>query len=309
MKNTLSAIIIILSGMGIAINTHAANRLYIVPADADGIIEKDSTGYKGQMEMVQDSIDGNKFTVSNVNLDNGSFAIYAINEDNGLSTFYGPLSWAVTPLPVNYPSPLSITRNGETVKLPATGTYDFEFYDRDIEGITYHMLIPKPISVEADVKYPAKLFLVTSDDRFVELDGDPATGIYQGTMIVPEDFKISYEPKFGSDAFIFGPTSATSDKVIWHDNEKIPIEYIKGTNAVFEAEDQVRASEYSNVLVNLAEGYLMINKEVVVGIEELGINSEPVKYYSLSGTRLMNKPESGLYIRVEGGHAIKQLAR
>lgn len=307
MKNTFVIITLLIAGMGITANANDAHKLYIIPANAEGKVEKEDTGYKGQIQMVQDPADENRYTVSNVAVGNGSFAIYGINEDSGHATFYGPLGWAVTPLPANYPSPLSIAPDGLTIKLPATGTYDFEFYDRDISGITYHMLVPRPVNVEPDVKYPGKLYLVTSDDKYVELDGDPLTGIYEGKVEVPEDFRISYEPKFSIGAFIFGPTTA-ADKVVWHDNEKISIAYTKGTDAVFESDSQTRESG-SNVAVNLPEGFILINGDVVLGLDEVMRESESVEYYNLSGMRLTTPPENGIYIRIADGRATKQLAR
>lgn len=307
MKNTFVIITLLIAGMGITTNANDAHKLYIIPANAEGKVEKEDTGYKGQIQMVQDPADENRYTVSGVAVGNGSFAIYGINEDSGYATFYGPLGWAVTPLPANYPSPLSIAPDGLTIKLPATGTYDFEFYDRDISGITYHMLVPRPMNVEPDVKYPGKLYLVTSDDKYVELDGDPLTGIYQGKVEVPEDFRISYEPKFSIGAFIFGPTTA-ADKVVWHDNEKISIAYTKGTDAVFESDSQAREGS-SNVAVNLPEGFILINGDVVLGLDEVMRESESVEYYNLSGMRLTTPPENGIYIRIADGRATKQLAR
>lgn len=307
MKNTFVIITLLIAGMGITANANDAHKLYIIPTNAEGKVEKEDTGYKGQIQMVQDPADENRYTVSGVAVGNGSFAIYGINEDSGHATFYGPLGWAVTPLPANYPSPLSIAPDGLTIKLPATGTYDFEFYDRDISGITYHMLVPRPVNVEPDVKYPGKLYLVTSDDKYVELDGDPLTGIYQGKVEVPEDFRISYEPKFSIGAFIFGPTTA-ADKVVWHDNEKISIAYTKGTDAVFESDSQAREGS-SNVAVNLPEGYILINGDVVLGLDEVIRESESVEYYNLSGMRLTTPPENGIYIRIADGRATKQLAR
>lgn len=307
MKNTFVIITLLIAGMGITANANDAHKLYIIPANAEGKVEKEDTGYKGQIQMVQDPADENRYTVSGVAVGNGSFAIYGINEDNGSATFYGPLGWAVTPLPVNYPSPLSIAPDGQTIQLPASGTYDFEFYDRDISGIPYHMLVPRPVNVDPDVKYPQKLYLVTSDDKYVELDGDPLTGIYQGKVEVPEDFRISYEPKFSIGAFIFGPTTA-ADKVVWHDNEKISIAYIKGTDAVFESDSQAREGS-SNVAVNLPEGYILINGDVVLGLDEVIRESESVEYYNLSGMRLTTPPENGIYIRIADGRATKQLAR
>lgn len=307
MKNTFVIITLLIAGMGITANANDAHKLYIIPANAEGKVEKEGAGYKGQIQMVQDPADENRYTVSGVAVGNGSFAIYGINEDSGHATFYGPLGWAVTPLPANYPSPLSIAPDGLTIKLPATGTYDFEFYDRDISGITYHMLVPRPMNVEPDVKYPGKLYLVTSDDKYVELDGDPLTGIYQGKVEVPEDFRISYEPKFSIGAFIFGPTTA-ADKVVWHDNEKISIAYTKGTDAVFESDSQAREGS-SNVAVNLPEGFILINGDVVLGLDEVMRESESVEYYNLSGMRLTTPPENGIYIRIADGRATKQLAR
>lgn len=307
MKNTFVIITLLIAGMGITANANDAHKLYIIPANAEGKVEKEDTGYKGQIQMVQDPADENRYTASGVAVGNGSFAIYGINEDSGHATFYGPLGWAVTPLPANYPSPLSIAPDGLTIKLPATGTYDFEFYDRDISGITYHMLVPRPMNVEPDVKYPGKLYLVTSDDKYVELDGDPLTGIYQGKVEVPEDFRISYEPKFSIGAFIFGPTTA-ADKVVWHDNEKISIAYTKGTDAVFESDSQAREGS-SNVAVNLPEGFILINGDVVLGLDEVMRESESVEYYNLSGMRLTTPPENGIYIRIADGRATKQLAR
>lgn len=307
MKNTFAIITLLIAGTGITANANDAHKLYIIPANAEGKVEKEGDGYKGQIQMVQDAADENRYTVSNVAVGNGSFAIYGINEDNGSATFYGPLSWAVTPLPVNYPSPQSIAPDGQTIQLPASGTYDFEFYDRDISGISYHMLVPRPVNVDPDVKYPQKLYLVTSGDKYVELNGDPLTGIYQGKVDVPEDFRISYEPKFSIDAFIFGPTTA-ADKVVWHDNEKINIAYTKGTDAVFESDSQAREGS-SNVAVNLPEGFILINGDVVLGLEEVLRENEAVEYYNLSGMRLATPPENGIYIRLEDGRATKQLAR
>lgn len=307
MKNTFVIITLLIAGMGITTNANDAHKLYIIPANAEGKVEKEDTGYKGQIQMVQDPADENRYTVSGVAVGNGSFAIYGINEDSGHATFYGPLSWAVTPLPVNYPSPQSIAPDGQTIQLPASGTYDFEFYDRDISGIPYHMLVPRPMNVEPDVKYPGKLYLVTSGDKYVELNGDPLTGIYQGKVEVPEDFRISYEPKFSIGAFIFGPTTA-ADKVVWHDNEKISIAYTKGTDAVFESDSQAREGS-SNVAVNLPEGFILINGDVVLGLDEVMRESESVEYYNLSGMRLTTPPENGIYIRIADGRATKQLAR
>lgn len=307
MKNTFVIITLLIAGMGITANANDAHKLYIIPANAEGKVEKEDTGYKGQVQMVQDPADENRYTVSGVAVGNGSFAIYGINEDNGSATFYGPLSWAVTPLPVNYPSPQSIAPDGQTIQLPASGTYDFEFYDRDISGISYHMLVPRPVNVDPDVKYPQKLYLVTSGDKYVELNGDPLTGIYQGKVEVPEDFRISYEPKFSIDAFIFGPTTA-ADKVVWHDNEKISIAYTKGTDAVFGSDSQAREGS-SNVAVNLPEGFILINGDVVLGLDEVMRESESVEYYNLSGMRLTTPPENGIYIRIADGRATKQLAR
>lgn len=307
MKNTFVIITLLIAGTGITANANDAHKLYIIPANAEGKVEKEDVGYKGQIQMVQDPTDENRYTVSNVAVGNGSFAIYGINEDNGSATFYGPLSWAVTPLPVNYPSPLSIAPDGQTIQLPASGTYDFEFYDRDISGIPYHMLVPTPVNVDPDVKYPQKLYLVTSGDKYVELNGDTLTGIYQGKVDVPEDFRISYEPKFSIGAFIFGPTAA-ADKVVWHDNEKINIAYTKGTDAVFESDSQTRESG-SNVAVNLPEGFILINGDVVLGLDEVMRESESVEYYNLSGMRLTTPPENGIYIRIADGRATKQLAR
>lgn len=307
MKNTFVIITLLIAGMGITANANDAHKLYIIPANAEGKVEKEDTGYKGQIQMVQDPADENRYTVSGVAVGNGSFAIYGINEDSGHATFYGPLGWAVTPLPANYPSPLSIAPDGLTIKLPATGTYDFEFYDRDISGISYHMLVPRPVNVDPDVKYPQKLYLVTSGDKYVELNGDPLTGIYQGKVEVPEGFRISYEPKFSIDAFIFGPTTA-ADKVVWHDNEKISIAYTKGTDAVFGSDSQAREGS-SNVAVNLPEGFILINGDVVLGLDEVMRESESVEYYNLSGMRLTTPPENGIYIRIADGRATKQLAR
>lgn len=307
MKNTFVIITLLITGMGLTANANDAHKLYIIPANAEGKVEKEGAGYKGQIQMVQDAADENRYTVSSVAVGNGSFAIYGINEDNGSATFYGPLSWAVTPLPVNYPSPQSIAPDGQTIQLPASGTYDFEFYDRDISGIPYHMLVPRPVNVDPDVKYPQKLYLVTSGDKYVELNGDPLTGIYQGKVDVPEDFRISYEPKFSIGAFIFGPTTA-ADKVVWHDNEKINIAYTKGTDAVFESDSQAREGS-SNVAVNLPEGFILINGDVVLGLDEVMRESESVEYYNLSGMRLTTPPENGIYIRIADGRATKQLAR
>lgn len=307
MKNTFVIITLLIAGMGLTANANDAHKLYIIPANAEGKVEKEGAGYKGQIQMVQDAADENRYTVSNVAVGNGSFAIYGINEDNGSATFYGPLSWAVAPLPVNYPSPQSIAPDGQTIQLPASGTYDFEFYDRDISGISYHMLVPRPVNVDPDVKYPQKLYLVTSGDKYVELNGDPLTGIYQGKVEVPEDFRISYEPKFSIGAFIFGPTTA-ADKVVWHDNEKINIAYTKGTDAVFGSDSQARESG-SNVAVNLPEGFILINGDVVLGLDEVKRESESVEYYNLSGMRLTTPPENGIYIRIEDGRATKQFAR
>lgn len=131
---------------------------------------------------------------------------------------------------------------------------------------------------------------------------------YQGNVNVPEDFRISYEPKFDIDAFIFGPTTA-ADKVVWHDNEKINIAYTKGTDAVFESDSQERESGDSNVAVNLPEGYILINGDAVLGLGDVQAKNSTVKYYNLSGLRLTTPPENGIYIRIEDGRATKQLAR
>lgn len=66
MKNTFVIITLLTAGMGITANASDAHKLYIIPANAEGKVEKEGAGYKGQIQMVQDPTDENRYTVSNV---------------------------------------------------------------------------------------------------------------------------------------------------------------------------------------------------------------------------------------------------
>ena len=54
MKNTFVIITLLTAGMGITANASDAHKLYIIPANAEGKVEKEGAGYKSQIRMVQD---------------------------------------------------------------------------------------------------------------------------------------------------------------------------------------------------------------------------------------------------------------
>lgn len=302
MRNFLLAFGLILSALACSVNAQDVNKLFIVPADENGSVVSDGAGgYVGQVEMIADAADDNIYSASGVDVKNGKFAVYGISGTTGLYSFYGPNSWAVKPLPVNYSTPLSIAVDGTMLELPVAGRYDFMFYDRDVEGISYHMLKPVPADASIDAKYPAKLFLVDRSNRYVELDGDMATGVYDGEVTLPAEFRISYEPRFATAAFIFGPADNQSSTVNLEDGVQQPIEYATGTSAVFSPDAAVRDRGVNHVEVNLAEGYIALNPPVITGIDDISADDVPGVYYTVSGVRVNGTPDSpGIYIVKKG---------
>ena len=301
MRNTLLCIAAFLSFY--AGDVSSANKLYIVPADESGnIVEDPEGGYKGQLEMVQSSEDENAYSLANVSLPDAKFAVYGINEDNGMLTFYGTVGWAVSPVPVNYPSPLSIAPKGTLISLPETGTYDFEFFDRDVDGIAYHMLLPRPSEASSMIEYPSSLFLVDQSNNYTEIQGDMTTGLYAGDVEVPQDFRISYEPRYDMPPFIFGPSSDESGVIELFDQERVSISYAKGTSAVFNVSATARSSEENHIEINLREGYVVINDLIGTSVKAIEDSDANVRYLTLSGSILPGRPASpGLYIVLRNG--------
>lgn len=317
MKNILFTALMAMAVFAGKAEAQSADQLYIVPASESGSIEADGNGgYKGQMAMEKDDSDENRFYLNGVNLPSGNFAIYAVSGSTGLSTFYGLVSRAVTPLPVNYPSPLSIARAGRTMSLPAEGIYDFEFFDRDVEGITHHMLVPHPVEVAGDVKYPAQLYLITSSNQYVVLHGDMSTGRYIETVEMPYDFKVSYEPKFDVDAFIFGPSDSGVSTVNLVEGNSVPISYASGTGSVFASADSPKAVSEHTVEVDLNQGFIVIGRPGLTGVDEVAEDISDVddttepQYITLSGIVLSGRPEAaGIYLMRRGNQVTKVAVR
>lgn len=311
MRRLLLTLGVFLAGFAGLTSSAESNKLFIVPADESGKIVKNADGtYAGQVEMIQDASNENEYSVKDVELPYPAFAIYGINEQTGLYSFYGTTGWAVTPLPANYPSPLIIAGEGMVLQLPADGRFDFELFDRDVEGIQYHMLLPIPSDGNNTVRFPSHLYLIDSSNKSVILQGDMSTGIYQGDVALAGQFRISYEPRYNQDAFIFGPTSAGATSVELHDGVKEPIAYAQGTTANFYADPAVGQKGATHVEVNLDQGYIVIGDSTPSALEEIGQDDAPKQYYTITGLSLSGEPEqSGMYIVKQGERYSKVVVR
>ena len=311
MRRLLLTFCVALTGIAGLTASADSNKLFIVPADESGNITRNTDGtYSGQVEMVQDASNENAYSVKDIELPYPAFAIYGINEQTGLYTFYGTTGWAVTPLPVNYPSPLIIAAEGVVMELPTAGKFDFELYDRDIEGIKYHMLIPKSADGNNAVRFPSHLYLIDSSNNSATVQGDMSTGIYQGDVALTGRFRISYEPRYNQDAFIFGPTSAGAKSVGLRDGVRVAIGYAQGTTADFYADPSVGQKGTTHVEVNLDQGYIVIGDSTPSAVEEIGVEDAPKQYYTITGLPLPGEPEqSGMYIVKQGERYSKVVVR
>lgn len=308
MKKLLLSLLLAMSCSTASLFGAVDNKLFVIPVDESGKVVSDGAGgYVGQIEMLPADDTGDVYSLEGVSVPNAAVALYGINSATGMYTFYGLISWAVTPAPANYPSPLVITTEGRTIALPATGTYDFEFYSRDIEGISHHMLVPKPVGEDNSIRYPSQLYLVDSSGNFEVLQGDPETGVYSGRVQVPSSFRISYEPRYNVDAFIFGPVGTSSPVVQLNDSQRQEISYAKGTGAVFDVSPVAKARTGSNIEVSLPEGYIVVSDPLITGVED--ITAEPateLQYYTVGGCPVAGTPDSsGIYIVRNGDRVCK----
>lgn len=283
--------------------------LYVIPADASGNIVKTSDGdYPGKLIFTEgpDEV----FTINSVELPSGKFAIYAYADDTGYDTFYSIPPWAVSPVPPSYPNPLMIATSGTLMSVTEPGIYDLEFYSRNIEGITTHMLILTPQS-EGTAKYPSQLYLVgTSSGTSVSISGNPHEGIYYGFVTPPDEFKISYEPRISEDAFIFGAADGSTGNIVLEADRQTPIKYATGTDAVFSVSPSALKAQGAHIVVNLPAGYIKVHSEIPTGVSVPEVEGITSAYYTLAGTRLLSNPTTpGIYIQVRGGKTMKVMVR
>lgn len=311
MKNHIFTFGLLLSAAVCSVYADDSNKLFIVPADETGKIVSDGNGgYVGQVEMTVDASNENIYMAKGVNVGYGKFAVYGVSGKTGQYSFYGTNSWAVKPLPVNYSSPMSIAPEGTVLDLPEEGAYDFEFYDRDVDGIPYHMLIPVPADDSIGAKYPQKLFLVDSSNKYVELNGDMNTGVYSGSVTLPTAFRIAYEPRYAIAAFIFGPTDARTSTVSLDDDVQQQIEYGVGTSAVFAPGAPDPQRTYRHIEINLADGYVILNNDIPTSVDGVRAAETEGVYYTISGHRIYGVPDaSGIYIVKQGNSCSKVLLR
>lgn len=282
------------------------NTLYVIPADASGKLVVDADGdYPDKVALAESEAE--VYTVDGVELPSGKFAIYAYADDTQESTFYAPPYWAVSPIPPSYPSPLILATTGSLISLAESGTYDLEFYSRNIEGISSHMLIARPTASDM-AHYPAQIYLVGSGSDVVTITGNPHEGIYYALVTPPASFKISYEPRVSEDAFIFGPSGGASGNVTLKADEAVAIAYATGTDANFTVEPSAIKAQTTHLVVNLASGYIEAFSETPTGIETLKVSMPHSEYYTLTGIPLHSEPRtSGVYLRLQNGSVSKIL--
>lgn len=293
--------------------------LFIIPTDADGNIGSPDSdnNYEGMRVMTDNG--NNHLTISGVTLPHASFAIYAKSSTTNYSTFYSPAAIYVQPIPLNVPSPLTICPK-QTIALMEPGTYDFDFYSRDIDGIATHMIIVTSAEGTDVPQYPASLFMVsgTSSSDVVEIPGSATTGYYHAEVPVVDNFRLSYEKTYNIDAFIYGPTEG-SGVVTLNSNEREPISYATNTSATFVIDQAARNlttnSVYMYVRLNSpgksTQGYIRVSPEALSGVEDIAADDNaPAVYYTISGTPLPGTPDrAGLYIMRKGGVSQKVILR
>ncbi len=305
MKHTFTILTFVCALLCIPSIAHA-NKLYIIPADASGNIVRNADGDYPDKQALTESAD-EVYTINAVDLPSGKFAIYAYADDTQESTFYATASWAVSPIPPSYPSPLILAVTGSLITLAESGTYDIEFYSRNMEGISSHMLIATPTTPDM-AHYPSQIYLVGENNDVVTLTGNPHEGIYYALVTPPATFKISYEPRVSEDAFIFGPAGGGNGNVPLNANESVAIAYATGTNATFTVQPSAIKAHTSHIVVNLAAGYILATTEIPTGIDKVITDGDKSMYYTLAGVPLRGEPDSsGVYLRVQGGSISKIL--
>lgn len=282
-------------------------KVYIIAADADGKLVFTGDTYRGMTELTAESIDNeHHYRASGVTLDYPYFAIYTYNPSSGQDdggTFMQLYSYAVRPIPLNYPSPLMIGMESTAViSLHSPGTYDFDFYGRDIDGINTNM-IKVSSADESAPQYPDQVYIVDSANKTTAIPGDPATGYYEGDVAVPSAFRLSYEPRYSIDAFIFGPVgtdgTALTGAVTLQQGIRQPVAYGLGTRATFNVAPEAKStSGTSHIYVNLAKGYVLASYHKLSGVEDISADIPPTPaYFTIAGTPLAGKPTApGLYI-------------
>ena len=299
MKHTFTILTLVCALCCIPSIAHG-NTLYLIPADASGNLVRNADGDYPDKLVLTESAD-EVYTINAVDLPSGKFAIYAYADDTQESTFYAPASWAVSPIPPSYPSPLILAATGSLITLAESGTYDIEFYSRNVEGISSHMLIATPTTTDM-AHYPSQIYLVGEDNDVVTLTGNPHEGIYYALVTPPAAFKISYEPRVSEDAFIFGPAEGASGNIPLNANEPVAIAYATGTNATFTVQPSAIKAQTSHIVVNLAAGYIVASTETPTGIDDVSMAGDESMYYTLAGVPLRGEPHaSGVYLQVHGG--------
>ncbi len=281
--------------------------VYIIPASADGTVTPDASGNYSDMVQLSTS-DGDTYTASDVAVTSGKFAVYVEKRSTQEFTFNGLPPYAVTPIPANYPSPLTIASTGTVITLPGAGVYDFEYYTRSIDGISTNMIVAKPTATSGVPEYPQKLYLMNASGASVEVQGDATTGEYAADVIVPADFKISYEPQYNVDAFIFGPTDASESAITLEDDTPVAIAYATNTSATFNVSQSVKQYYgYSHIEINLKDGYIEVNNDIQTGVSAIPSQvSREAMYYTIDGRMVQGRPtSSGIYIENLGGTSRK----
>lgn len=293
---------------------------YILPLNDDGSLSKDTDGnYSGTVAMTADS-DGN-YSASNVDLTTNGFVFYAVEEntDNPDNTLYGLPSWAVNP-PVKgtLPNPLFITTESvlstSAIKIEANGTYNVTYYPSSVTGYPHQMFSIVPSDQASAKFYPEKLYIVSSNNSYIEIPQTEITGVYADTGVTfPSSFKIAYEPQYNYAAYIYGPAES-STSVTLEEAEPAAISYAKNTGATFSVSDEIMSKSpvnKANININLIENKVTVTKDIVLGVDGVDYDSDtPAEYYTLSGLKISGVPsDGGIYIVKRGTSVSKVLMR
>lgn len=195
----------------------------IVLADADGTLPDTVVDLKNKIPMT--TVGQSTYEAKGVDIEHGFAFMGESSAGSETFSFYTMPEWAVTPALVSFSNPLCVSMKRDEVIDVAPGTYDVTFVGRDATGDGYHMFKLVPSENPQEVIYPASIFLVSGGSTWLVLDG--SDGVYQGDIVVPSSFKVSYEPYYGAATFIYGPASST----VAQDNVALPLSYKVNTDA------------------------------------------------------------------------------
>lgn len=217
----MPALLFACTNFAVSAQTTDSGQVFIVPADAGGNPVEDA-----ETEMTRTADD--TFSATGVEIDYG-FWIYGHAPSTGLSTHYSIPAWAERTVIIGWLNPLSGTGDSY-IPVPASGTYDISFYSRQDTGYSLSMCKVEYSSDPDATTYPEAIYLVPSSGDKVRIAG--TDGIYTGTVALPAQFKIAYEPSYNYEAFIFGPASGDAT-VSLEAGTPVELKYAENTSSTF----------------------------------------------------------------------------